>query len=405
MKTYDHIYDAAVEAYQNETFTVERGISTPPSLKSSLETSGETYRVFATKQGFSVLVFLQQGTITMTDWGGVTQIHREIRQGSGQLHIPPAKVIKGAPANKGAVNNLEMSMFKGPGLIAGLALNMLTFDSIPLGSVTLLDRLGHFLNLLWEGRPVKEALIEALKSYPTPYPQYTTQTQTQETQESTTMTMTNPIEAAVSNERNTTSAYSLNSRKAALLMMTGYTTCLVCYDLQPLERMTTPPKLFTFLAPVDLELAKEDIIVVPAKEGQFDLARVVHVDDLPQLNLDRADTYKWVVSKVDFHNYNALVKRDEEIARAVAQAEHGRMREQLKASLGDLIGPEALTAVNGEDGFYYLDTTNQNLWFQQSGLWRLITNLGVGAVPVAPGTPFLEDAGVEPGCPSTSRRP
>lgn len=347
MKTYDHIYDAAVEAYQNESFTIERGISTPLRLKSSFGASGETYRVFATKQGFSVLVFLQQGTITMTDWWGVIQTRREIRQGSGQLHIPQASGINGSPRPPAEweANNLEMSVFKGPGLIAGLALNMLTFDSIPLSSVTLRDRLGHFLRLLWEGRAVKEALIEALKSYPTPYPQYTTQTQTQETQESTTMTMTNPIEAAVFNERNTTSAYSLNSRKAALLMMAGYTTCLVCYDLQPLERMTTPPKLFTFLAPVGLELAKEDIIVVPAKEGQFDLARVVHVDDLPQLNLDRADTYKWVVSKVDFHDYNALVKRDEEIARAVAQAEHSRMREQLKASLGDLIGPEALTAV------------------------------------------------------------
>lgn len=50
--------------------------------------------------------------------------------------------------------------------------------------------------------------------------------------------------------------------------------------------------------------------------------------------------------------------------------------------------------VNGEDGFYYRDTTNQNLWFKQTGTWSLIANLGVGAVPIAPGTPFLEDAGV-----------
>lgn len=156
--------------------------------------------------------------------------------------------------------------------------------------------------------------------------------------------MTNPIEAAVFNERNTTDAYSLNSRKAALLMMSGYTTCLVTYDLTPLERMTAPPRLFTYLLPNEIQVSKGDVLVVP-ESTTFSLARVVHVDDVPQLNLDRADIYKWVVSRVEFNNYNALVKRDEEIARAVAQAEHTRMREQLKASLGDLIGPEALTAV------------------------------------------------------------
>lgn len=347
LKSYDQVYDAAVEAYRKESFTIERSSGNRFPLTPRLGGSGEVYHILATKQGFSVVFFLQQGTITLTDWRGVNKVSRETRYGSGQLHVPPARGIKGAPENNVGANNLEMSVFKGPGLIAGLALNMLTFDSIALSGVTLLDRLEHFLGRLWEGLTVKEALIEALKSYPTPYPTYKTETQpqthTKEPQES--ITMINPIEAAVFNERNTTDAYSLNSRKAALLMMTGYTTCLVCYDLQPLERMTTPPKLFTFLTPLELSLAKGDILVVPAKEGQFDLARVVHVDDVPQLNLDRADIYKWVVSKVEFGAYNELVKRDEEIARAVAQAEHTRMREQLKASLGDLIGPEALTAV------------------------------------------------------------
>lgn len=158
------------------------------------------------------------------------------------------------------------------------------------------------------------------------------------------MTMTNPIEAAVANERNSTDAFSLNSRKAALLMMSGYTTCLVTYDLTPLGRMTAPPRLFTYLLPNEIQVSKGDVLVVP-ESTTFSLARVVHVDDVPQLNLDRADIYKWVVGKVDFDLYQTLTRRDEEIARAVAVAEQSRMREQLKASLGDLIGPEALCAV------------------------------------------------------------
>ena len=50
--------------------------------------------------------------------------------------------------------------------------------------------------------------------------------------------------------------------------------------------------------------------------------------------------------------------------------------------------------LNGENGHYYRDTGNQNLWYKNSGLWSLIANLGVGAVPISPGTPFIEGAGV-----------
>jgi len=50
--------------------------------------------------------------------------------------------------------------------------------------------------------------------------------------------------------------------------------------------------------------------------------------------------------------------------------------------------------LNGENGYYYRDTVNQNLWYKNSGLWALIANLGVGAVPISPGTPFIEGAGV-----------
>lgn len=50
--------------------------------------------------------------------------------------------------------------------------------------------------------------------------------------------------------------------------------------------------------------------------------------------------------------------------------------------------------LNGENGYYYRDTGNQNLWYKNSGLWSLIANLGVGAVPISPGTPFIEGAGV-----------
>lgn len=74
----------------------------------------------------------------------------------------------------------------------------------------------------------------------------------------------------------------------------------------------------------------------------------------------------------------------------------GNLRDDAPDGIGTTIqqGAGVPLNANGEDGFYYRDTTNQNLWFKQSGLWALVANLGVGAVPIAPGTPFLEDAGV-----------
>lgn len=354
LKFYDQIYNAAVEAYRKERFTVEQisGGSQRVGDAQQPRPAPGVIKVSALNQGFSILCrFDEYGELFLTAWS--QSILHVNQHGPGKLHLPSGSKTPKRPANFHVDRDPQSS---GPALvpilIAGLALNMLTFDNVPLDGVTLARRLNDFTVALHRGYPVKDALITTLQNNPKMSrgemlvlvnDNLKKHPQPQETQES--ITMTNPIEAAVFNERNTTDAYSLNSRKAALLMMTGYTTCLVCYDLQPLERMTTPPKLFTFLAPLELSLAKGDILVVPAKEGQFDLARVVHVDDIPQLNLDRADTYKWVVSKVEFGAYNELVKRDEEIARAVAQAEHTRMREQLKASLGDLIGPEALTAV------------------------------------------------------------
>lgn len=56
----------------------------------------------------------------------------------------------------------------------------------------------------------------------------------------------------------------------------------------------------------------------------------------------------------------------------------GNLRDDAPDGIGTTIqhGAGNPLNVNGEDGFYYRDTTNQNLWFKVEGLWHLLCRLG-----------------------------
>lgn len=49
---------------------------------------------------------------------------------------------------------------------------------------------------------------------------------------------------------------------------------------------------------------------------------------------------------------------------------------------------------NGSNGDYYRNTSNEDLWFKQSGIWHLLGTLNASAAGVVPGTLFLEGSGV-----------
>ena len=148
------------------------------------------------------------------------------------------------------------------------------------------------------------------------------------------------IDAAVAAARNTRSS---NVRKAALLSLTDYYTVLVAFDLTPFSEVTTPPELYTYLVPEALKLTAGDVVVVPARTS-FGLAKVYHVDATPQVNLDLADNYRWVVDRVDFKIYEQMVARDNDLQQVIADAERVRLHQQMREQVSAIVGPEALAA-------------------------------------------------------------
>lgn len=150
------------------------------------------------------------------------------------------------------------------------------------------------------------------------------------------------IEEAIQAERNNRSG---NVRKADLLALTGYTTLLVAFDLTPLSEVSTPPELYTYLAPEDLKVTAGDVVVVPARTS-FGLARVYHVDETPQINLDMADKYRWVVNVVNFEVYDSLVARDNQLQQIIADAERTRLHQQMREQIVETVGTEALAAAS-----------------------------------------------------------
>lgn len=168
------------------------------------------------------------------------------------------------------------------------------------------------------------------------------------------------IDAAIEAQRNTRSS---NVRKAALLSLTDYYTVLVAFDLTPLNEVVNPPELYTYLVPQRLDVAAGDVVVVPARTS-FGLARVYHVDATPQINLDMADNYRWVVDRVEFGIYEQMVARDNELQQIIADAERVRLHQQMKEQVSAIVGPEALAAarnfLRGPDKAPEAETPNPN---------------------------------------------
>jgi hypothetical protein len=82
-------------------------------------------------------------------------------------------------------------------------------------------------------------------------------------------------------------------------------------------------KLYTYVT--DLALKPQDIVAVPV-QGTLKLVRVVHVDDIVDVEPNSAIEIKWVICKVDLLGYAENLKRNKAIADTVAEATRVNMR-------------------------------------------------------------------------------
>lgn len=99
----------------------------------------------------------------------------------------------------------------------------------------------------------------------------------------------------------------------------------VAEELKPAQPAV---QTYSYKVPKDIKLEVGDIVVVPANDT-ISFARVEVVDELPSLDFSQDITYKWIISRVDFAQYNELVKAEVEFARKMEAVQ--RMRVQQEA--------------------------------------------------------------------------
>lgn len=151
-------------------------------------------------------------------------------------------------------------------------------------------------------------------------------------------------------EENTMSNHSLNVRKALLALMQDYTTIKVTF-IDPLsyKEDRSEDKAYIYLAPLGLGIQRGDLVLVPVARSSnmeeirsFAVTQVLTVDDEPDLNLDLAQSYQWVIQKLDFATYNSRIQLEKDLAEDLARLERNNLRRNMLHGLTEQMGVEAL---------------------------------------------------------------
>ncbi len=167
---------------------------------------------------------------------------------------------------------------------------------------------------------------------------------------------TNPLTLNIGTpktEANTMANQSLNVRKALLALMQDYTTVKVTFiDPTSYKEDRSEDKAYTYLAPLGMGIQRGDLVLVPAphtsnmeESRSFAVTQVLTVDDEPDLNLDLAHSYKWVIQKLDFSTYNGRIQLEKDLAEDLARLERSNLRKNMLHGLTEQMGPDALALI------------------------------------------------------------
>lgn len=110
-------------------------------------------------------------------------------------------------------------------------------------------------------------------------------------------------------------------------------------------------RVYTYKAHKNMELKVGDQVVVEVN-SELKVVTVVEVHEFPQIDYTQSNTfYKWVVSKVDFGQYNQLLEHDKVIRHNLRLLAHSNQRNalvaQMKAEFGeDVVANIARPALN-----------------------------------------------------------
>jgi hypothetical protein len=111
---------------------------------------------------------------------------------------------------------------------------------------------------------------------------------------------------------------------------------------------------YTYKVPKDADVKVGDYVVTYGERRGLCIARVVRVDEQPQIDVDASFDYKWVVQKVDREGYEMRVKAESAFGDAIMQIERVKQRESMLKGFQDNLG-------EGTEARKLFDQTVQNV--------------------------------------------
>lgn len=108
----------------------------------------------------------------------------------------------------------------------------------------------------------------------------------------------------------------------------GFHTVSVAFEQKP----TKESSVWTYKSPDQLEVVVGDRVVVQAN-NTFKVGTVMEVHDEPQISLDSNYDYKWVIDKVDFSIFNAILKNEEEFTKSLRAMRQENAKQQVVSAL------------------------------------------------------------------------
>lgn len=119
------------------------------------------------------------------------------------------------------------------------------------------------------------------------------------------------------------------------LLQTNYTTVKVQY----LNGRGTQDKDYTYKVQLDAGVRVDDFVVVESSVTGYAVAKVVKVDESPDINLDAPYPYSWIIQKINLDPYYERQERERRIQQQLFKLEQRKQQvnivEQFRAMLRD----------------------------------------------------------------------
>ena len=119
------------------------------------------------------------------------------------------------------------------------------------------------------------------------------------------------------------------------LLQTNYTTVKVQY----LNGRVAQDKDYAYKVPLDAGVRVDDFVVVESSVTGYAVAKVVKVDESPDINLDAPYQYPWIIQKINLDPYYERQERERRIQQQLFKLEQRKQQvnivEQFRAMLRD----------------------------------------------------------------------